>query len=132
MQIGPGEARSYAAEFRKRFTPASDRETWFFPPAVSLEAASAAFRGLDNTQTGAQDIYWEAKGAFTGAVSAGLAKAAGAGVVLIGTRSGRTFSASPRPTRQRRSAPPCASSSGQCFASEKSSRNARQGRPTLS
>lgn len=84
MQIGPGEARSYAAEFRKRFTPSSDRDTWFFPPAVSLEAASAAFRGLDNTQTGAQDIYWEVKGAFTGAVSAGLAKAAGAGAVLIG------------------------------------------------
>ena len=84
MQIGPGEARRYAEEFLKHFTPSSDRETWFFPPAVSLEAASAAFQHLDNTQVGVQNIYWEAKGAFTGAVSAGLAKAAGASVVLIG------------------------------------------------
>ena len=84
MQIGPGEARRYAVEFLKHFTPSSDRETWFFPPAVSLEAASAAFRHLDNTHVGVQNIYWEAKGAFTGAVSAGLAKAAGASVVLIG------------------------------------------------
>ena len=84
MQIGPGEARSYATEFRKRFTPASDRDTWFFPPAVSLEAASVAFDGLANTLVGAQDVYWEVKGAFTGAVSAGLAQAAGARAVLIG------------------------------------------------
>lgn len=84
MQIGPGEARSYAAEFRKRFAAASDRDTWFFPPAVSLEAASEAFAGLDNTRVGAQDVYWEVKGAFTGALSAGLAKAAGARATLIG------------------------------------------------
>ncbi len=84
LQIGPGEARRYALEFRRHFTPSADRDTWFFPPAVSLEAASAAFLGLPNTQIGAQDVYWEVKGAFTGAVSAGLAKAAGARAVLIG------------------------------------------------
>ena len=84
MQIGPDEARSYAERFRKRFTPSADRDTWFFPPAVSLEAATEAFRWLDNTRTGAQDIHWEPKGAFTGAISAGLAKAAGATAVLIG------------------------------------------------
>jgi triosephosphate isomerase len=84
MHLGPDEARGYAARFRERFTPSADRDTWFFPSAVSLEAAAQAFSGLSNTQVGAQDIHWEPKGAFTGALSAGLAKAAGAAAVLIG------------------------------------------------
>ncbi|MGQ0703937.1 MAG: triose-phosphate isomerase [Gemmatimonadales bacterium] len=84
MNLGPAEARTYAARFRLRYRPAPERETWFFPPAVSLEAAARAFDGAPNTLIGAQDIHWEPKGAFTGATSAGLAKAAGAGAVLIG------------------------------------------------
>jgi len=84
MQVGPADARAYAERFRARYTPRDDRDTWFFPPAVSLEAAAEAFRGIPNTMVGAQDIHWEPKGAFTGAVSAGLARAAGAGAVLVG------------------------------------------------
>ncbi len=84
MNLGPVEARDYAARFRASYTPSDERDTWFFPPAVSIEAASATFRGLSNTRVGAQDIHWEPKGAFTGAVSAGLVKAAGANAVLIG------------------------------------------------
>src|SRR5207249_7210177 len=33
---------------------------------------------------GVQDVYWEPKGAFTGATSVPLAKAAGATLVLVG------------------------------------------------
>jgi triosephosphate isomerase len=84
MNLGPGEAREYAARFQLRFTPRPDRETWFFPPAVSLEATAAAFRNREHTVVGAQDIHWEPKGAFTGAISGGLARAAGAAAVLIG------------------------------------------------
>jgi triosephosphate isomerase len=84
MQVGPSEAREYARRFRERFTPRPERETWFFPPAVSLEAAATAFQGFGQTRVGAQDIHWEPKGAFTGAISAGLARAAGASAVLIG------------------------------------------------
>ncbi len=84
MHLGPGEARDYAARFRESFAPDPPRRTWFFPPAVSLEAAAQAFAGLPNGLVGAQDIYWEPKGAFTGAVSASLARAAGAGAALIG------------------------------------------------
>ena len=84
MNLGPGEARDYAARFRASHTTSDERDTWFFPPAVSLETAAAAFSGLSNTRVGAQDIYWEPKGAFTGSVSAPLVKAAGANAVLIG------------------------------------------------
>ena len=84
MNVGPAEARAYAEKFRQIYVSRDDRDTWFFPPAVSLEAAAGAFQWLGNTLVGAQDIHWEPKGAFTGALSAGLAKAAGAGAVLIG------------------------------------------------
>lgn len=84
MNVGPAEAREYAARFQLRFAPRPDRETWFFPPAVSLEATATAFRNRDHTVVGAQDIHWEPRGAFTGAISGALARAAGATAVLIG------------------------------------------------
>ena len=84
MHLGPGEARSYAAAFRNHYAPREDRETWFFPPAVSVEAAAGAFDGFSRCAVGVQDLYWEPKGAFTGAISAGLARAAGARLALIG------------------------------------------------
>src|SRR5207249_6370116 len=57
---------------------------WFFPPAVSLEAAAEAVREREDLLVGVQDIHWEAKGAFTGAVSAPLAAQAGAKAALVG------------------------------------------------
>lgn len=84
MHLGPEATRAYAARFRQRFTPAPDRDTWFFPPAVSLETAALAFGSDPNTQIGAQDIHWEPQGAYTGAISAPLARAAGASACLIG------------------------------------------------
>src|SRR5688500_20337417 len=69
MHLGPAEAREYAAKFRTAYTFARDRETWFFPSAVSLEAATQAFSGLPGARTGAQNVHWEPKGAFTGATS---------------------------------------------------------------
>lgn len=84
MHLGPDEARDFADRFRAAYRPAADRDTWFFPSAVSLDAASKAFAGFPGSLTGAQDVYWEAKGAFTGATSVPLARAAGAGAALIG------------------------------------------------
>jgi len=84
MHHGPDAARDYARRFREGFVPSDDRDTWFFPPAVSLEATAAVFSGLPGTRIGAQDIHWEPKGAFTGAISAPLAKSAGATTTLIG------------------------------------------------
>jgi triosephosphate isomerase len=84
MHLGPAEARAFAAAFRAGFTPKPGRSCWFFPPAVSLEALAAAMSGSEQVAVGAQDIYWEPKGAFTGAVSAALAHAAGATMALVG------------------------------------------------
>src|SRR5439155_1194069 len=52
--------------------------------AVTLETVAQGIAGHRNVHAGAQDIYWEAKGAFTGATSGPLAKQAGARLTLIG------------------------------------------------
>jgi len=84
MQLPPDEAREFARRFRERLRPRGGKEHWFFPSAVSLEAAAVAFAGLEGCQVGAQDVHWEPKGAFTGATSVPLARGAGATAALIG------------------------------------------------
>ncbi len=84
MHLGPEDARAYFKTFRARYNRRADREVWFFPPAVSVEAAAQAARERGDLLVGVQDIYWELKGAFTGAISAPLALQAGARVTLVG------------------------------------------------
>ncbi len=84
MHLGPDEARAYLKAFLAQYRPAEGREVWFFPPAVSLEAVAQTIRNQPGLLAGAQNVYWEPKGAFTGEISAPLAAAAGARAVLIG------------------------------------------------
>ena len=84
MNLSPKEARDFAARFTSLVGISSGRSLWFFPSAVSLEATAEAFSGRTDIRVGAQDIHWEPKGAFTGATSIPLARAAGAGGALVG------------------------------------------------
>lgn len=84
MHLGPREAREYLEAFIPNVRLPDGREVWFFPPAVSLEAVAQALAGRAGVLAGAQDIHWEPKGAYTGAISAPLAAQAGARAALIG------------------------------------------------
>lgn len=84
MHLAPDEARAYLGAFLARHEPRADREAWFFPPAVSLEAVAAALRGHRDLRAGIQDVHWESKGPFTGATSAPMAARAGASAALVG------------------------------------------------
>lgn len=84
MHLGPRDAREYLASFRHAYAPLPNRQVWFFPPAVSLEAVAEGLEHRDDLLAGVQDIHWEPKGAFTGAVSGPLAAQAGARAALIG------------------------------------------------
>src|ERR1043165_3949341 len=84
MHLGPAEARAFASTFLAAAPARPRRDLWFFPPAVSLEAAALSFKGRLDVKVGAQDVYWEPKGAFTGATSVPLAREAGATGALVG------------------------------------------------
>ncbi|MGH7751664.1 MAG: triose-phosphate isomerase [Gemmatimonadales bacterium] len=84
MHLGPKAAQEYLATFLRRYRNRPERDVWFFPPAVSVEAASQTVSGHAGIAVGVQDIHWEPKGALTGAVSAALAAEAGAKAALVG------------------------------------------------
>jgi triosephosphate isomerase (TIM) len=84
MHLGPADAAAYLDAFLPSYAPRTDREVWFFPPAVSLATVAARVRDRADLLAGAQDVHWEPKGAFTGAISAPLAAQAGARAALIG------------------------------------------------
>jgi triosephosphate isomerase len=84
MHHGPAAARDFLARFLQATSPAPERRLWFFPPSVSLAAASEAATGRADVTVGAQNVHWEPKGAFTGEVSIPLVMEAGARAALIG------------------------------------------------
>ncbi|HXF94594.1 MAG TPA: triose-phosphate isomerase [Gemmatimonadales bacterium] len=84
MHLAPPDAREYCRSFATHYTPQEGREVWFFPPAVSIEAVAQCLAPHREILVGAQDVYWEPRGAFTGAISAPLAAGAGARAVLVG------------------------------------------------
>ncbi len=60
------------------------------PVYTALATAADSLEG-SNIHLGAQDLYWEEKGAFTGEVSASFIKDAGAQFVIIGHSERRQF-----------------------------------------
>ena len=84
MNNAPTEARAFMAAFTARWTPHTDRTIVFFPPAVSLTTVVHALGTRDDIAAGAQNIWTEDKGAFTGETSAPMVRDAGGRYALVG------------------------------------------------
>jgi triosephosphate isomerase len=84
MNNGPTAAKTFMEAFLAGYAPRTDRTVIIFPPAVSLPAVAAAAATRQDVIAGVQNIHWGEKGAFTGEISAPMAKDAGAAVVLVG------------------------------------------------
>jgi triosephosphate isomerase len=84
MHVGPADARAYCDTFLTLHASRADREVWFFPPAISVEAVAQRLGALPDLRVGVQNIHWEPKGAFTGAISVPMAAQAGARAALVG------------------------------------------------
>jgi len=84
MNNGPTGAKTFMETFLAGYPPRSDRTIIIFPPAVSLTTVAIAASGRPDILAGVQNIHWAEKGAFTGEISAPMAKDAGARVVLVG------------------------------------------------
>ncbi len=84
MHHGPKAGRELVRTVLSRVKQREGRTLLFFPPAVSLQAVAAETGGRSDAAAGAQNVYWEAKGAFTGEISVSLAREAGAAWTLVG------------------------------------------------
>jgi triosephosphate isomerase len=84
MHHGPEEAVAYARGFMELTFPEPDRDIWFFPPAISLQALVDAVVARPDIRVGSQDVHWEDKGAFTGALSIPMLQEVGATCALVG------------------------------------------------
>ena len=84
MHMTPDETRAFFQEFSFSPSAAKDPQFLIFPPYLSLGAALEARPAHLLMSVGVQNLYWEATGAFTGEISAPMARAAGATHTLIG------------------------------------------------
>jgi triosephosphate isomerase len=84
MNNGPTAAKAFMDAFLAGYPPRTDRTIIIFPPAVALTTVASATAGRSDVLAGVQNIHWAEKGAFTGEISAPMAKDAGASVALVG------------------------------------------------
>ena len=84
MNNAPSEARAFMAAFTARWTPRTDRTVVFFPPALSLTTVVHALGTRNDIGVGAQNVWTEDKGAFTGETSAPMVRDAGGRYALVG------------------------------------------------
>jgi len=84
MNHGPTDAEAFMRSFLAHYPRRPDRTVLFFPPALTFATVQSAARGRSDIVLGVQNIHWEPKGAFTGEISAPIARDAGARMVLVG------------------------------------------------
>jgi triosephosphate isomerase len=77
------ESIVFAKEFRNMAKDLTDVEVVIAPPATAVHAVAEAVRNSPIGVAG-QNLHWEREGAFTGEISAGMLKEAGAEYVIIG------------------------------------------------
>jgi triosephosphate isomerase len=84
MNLDPEEVRGFFQGFSPDLGGRPAPQILVFPPFVSLAAVLDARPESPRLDAGVQNIHWEQAGAFTGEVSALLARGAGATHTLIG------------------------------------------------
>ena len=90
MYKTPDEAHSFVAAFLPLVAGHHRDEIVLCPPFVDIAAVVSALEGTD-IGVGGQDMFWEKEGAYTGAVSAQMLRAAGCSHVIIGHSERRQY-----------------------------------------
>jgi triosephosphate isomerase len=83
MQMSIGGAAAFAGALRSRLAAAPPCDLAVFPPFLALPATAAALKGTP-VAVGAQDLFWEKTGAYTGEVSGEMVLEAGGTHVIVG------------------------------------------------
>ena len=82
MNKTPSETREFLESIKEKIS-SKEPKVFVFPPFICIPEAVEALKGTD-VCVGAQNFYYEEKGAFTGEVSADMLIDAGAKAVIIG------------------------------------------------
>ncbi len=90
MNKTSAEAVQLAEELKPLVADVEGVDIVLCPPFTSLEATSKAIRG-SNLLLGAQDMFWEESGAYTGEVSAKMLLTSGCKYVILGHSERRAY-----------------------------------------
>lgn len=87
---GPAEAKQLAFGLAEKFKALKGAEAVLCPPATALVPVAEAIRG-SSVALGAQNLYPESQGAFTGEISADFLKEIGCTYCILGHSERRTI-----------------------------------------
>jgi triosephosphate isomerase len=72
MNMTQAEAATFVATLVRELGESNEVEVVIVPPFTALAKVSEALGGSENIKVGAQNMYWEKGGAFTGEISAAM------------------------------------------------------------
>jgi triosephosphate isomerase len=90
MNTTVDEACTLAKGLKDKLGSTTDVDIAICPPYVSLKSVYDIIKG-STIKLGAQDVHWEAKGAYTGKISCAMLKSAGVTYVIIGHSEQRSY-----------------------------------------
>lgn len=90
MNFTPAEAVAFINEIKPMVAGKDNCDIVFCAPYVTIAAAMEAAKG-SNIKIGAENVHYEAKGAYTGEVSADMLKAIGVEYVIVGHSERRQY-----------------------------------------
>jgi triosephosphate isomerase len=90
MYKTPQEAAETAEQLVEQVRDVSDVDIMIAPPFTALESVSRAIKNSP-VALGAQDLYWEEEGAYTGEISAPMLKSMGCEYGIIGHSERRQY-----------------------------------------
>ena len=90
MNMTATETKKFAEEMKKIMPRAKWCETLICVPSCNIQTAAKAFKDL-HISVGAENVYFEEKGAYTGEVSAEMLKDLGVKYVIIGHSERRQY-----------------------------------------
>jgi len=85
----PQEAEAFCEHFRELYKD-TDVQALICAPAIDIPAVVTGFEG-SNIKVGAQNVYFEKEGAYTGEISVDMLKAAGCSFCIVGHSERRQY-----------------------------------------
>ena len=91
MNMTQGEAERFMESFLRDIGEITDVEVVIIPPFTAIAKVSEALGTAQNIKVGAQNMYWEKSGPYTGEISAPLLRDLFVHYVVLGHSERRTL-----------------------------------------